>query len=80
MDMRRLPGDVEKNSIEYFEKLGIEVVIVGTKADKLGTNETRNTVKKWSVFFGRSPEMIPITSASKKNGRDQLLKLIGERL
>ncbi len=80
MDMRRLPGDVEKNSIEYFEKLGIEVVIVGTKADKLGTNETRNTIKKWSVFFGRSPEMIPITSASKKNGRDQLLKLIGERL
>lgn len=80
MDMRRLPGDVEKKSIEYFEKLGIEVVIVGTKADKLGSNETRNTVQKWSVFFGRSPEMIPITSASKKNGRDQLLKLIGERL
>ncbi|HNY18084.1 MAG TPA: ribosome biogenesis GTP-binding protein YihA/YsxC, partial [Treponemataceae bacterium] len=80
MDMRRLPGDVERDTVEYFEKLGVEVVLVGTKADKLGSNEIRNTVKKWSVFFNRSPELIPVTSASKKNGRDQLLKLIGERL
>ena len=80
MDMRRLPGDVEKNSVEYFEKLGIEVVIVGTKADKLSSNEMRNTLKKWSVFFNRSTELIPITSASKRTGRDHLLKMIGERI
>ena len=80
MDMRRLPGDVERDTVEYFEKLGVEVVLVGTKADKLSSNETRNTVKKWSVFFNRSPELIPVTSASKKTGRDLLLKMIGERL
>ncbi len=80
IDMRRLPGEVEKNSVEYFEKLGIEVVIVGTKADKLSSNEMRNTQKKWSVFFSRSAELIPIASASKRTGRDQLLKMIGERI
>lgn len=80
IDMRRLPGDVEKASIEYFESLGREVIIVGTKADKLGSNEVRNTLKKWSVLFNRSPELIPVTSASKKNGRDQLLKLVTARI
>lgn len=80
MDMRREPGTVEKESVEYFERLGTEVVIVGTKADKLSTNEIHNTVRKWSVFFNRAPELIPVTSASKKTGRDQLLKMIGERL
>jgi len=80
MDMRRLPGEVEKNTVEYFERLGIEVVLVGTKADKLGTNELHNTLKKWSVFFNRTTDLIPVTSASKRTGRDQLLKMIGTRL
>ncbi len=80
IDLRRLPGDVEKASVEWFESLGVEVVIVGTKADKLGSNEVRNVVKKWSAFFNRSADLIPVTSASKKNGRDTILRLIAERL
>jgi GTP-binding protein len=80
MDLRRVPGNVEQETIEYFERLNIEVIIVGTKADKLNANEIRKTVQEWSVFFHRSEDLIPVTSASKNTGRDVLLKLIGERL
>ncbi len=80
MDMRRLPGEVESSTVEYFEKLGREVVIVGTKADKLGTNDIFNVRKKWSAFFRRTPDLIIPTSADKRTGRDELLKLIAARL
>ncbi len=80
MDMRRVPDKVEQDTIEYFERLNVEVIIVGTKADKLSGNEIRLTVKEWSSLFNRAPELIPVTSASKNTGRDTLLKLIGERL
>jgi GTP-binding protein len=80
MDLRREQGDVEKESIEYFERLNVEVVVVGTKADKLGKNDIYNATRKWATMFNRTPDMIIATSASKNTGRDQLLKLITERL
>ena len=80
IDLRREPGPVEKESIQFFEKLNIEVVVVGTKADKLSKNMIRTTVRSWSSFFNRAEDMIPVTSATKKNGRDVLLSLISERL
>jgi GTP-binding protein len=80
IDMRRIPDKVEIETIEYFEGLNIEVVIVGTKADKLSGNEIRATIQEWSALFNRTPDLIPVTSASKNNGRDSLLKMIGERL
>lgn len=80
MDLRREPGDVEKESIEYFERLNVEVIVVGTKADKLGNNDIANARRKMATLFNRAPDMIIATSATKNTGRDQLLKLIGERL
>ena len=80
MDMRRIPGEAESNTVEYFEKLGIEVIIVGTKADKIGKNDIVNVRKKWGEFFRRTPDLIIPTSASKNTGRDELLKRITERL
>ena len=80
IDLRREPGDVEKESIEYFERLNIEVIIVGTKADKLGNNDISTARRKWAAMFNRAPELIVVTSASKNTGRDELLKLVGERL
>ena len=80
LDLRREPGQVEKESVEYFERLNIEVILVGTKADKLGNNDIANARRKWSAFFNRSPELIIMTSASKNKGRDELMKIVGERL
>lgn len=80
MDLRREPGQVEKETIEYFERLNIEVIIVGTKADKLSGNELRATVAVWAAMFNRASELILVTSSSKNTGRNELLKLIGDRL
>ena len=80
MDLRREPGQVEKETIEYFERLDIEVLIVATKADKLGRNEIAKTVTAWAALFNRAPELITVTSAEKNTGRDVILKLIDARL
>lgn len=80
MDMRRIPDTVERDTIEYFENLNIEVVIVGTKADKLRANEIRSTITEWSALFNRTSDLIPVTSASKRTGRDTLLKMINQRI
>ena len=80
IDLRRERGDVEKESIEYFERLNIEVIVVGTKVDKLGDNDIYNTKRKWAAMFNRPPELIIVSSASKNRGRDEMLKLVGERL
>jgi GTP-binding protein len=80
IDLRREPGDVEKESIEYFERLNVEVIIVGTKADKIGKNDIANARRKWGAFFNRSPELICISSSTKNTGREDLLRIISERL
>lgn len=80
MDMRRLPTQVEADTVAYFENLNIEVILVGTKADKLSSNELVQTKKKWAVFFNRSTDLLVVSSASKKTGRSELLKLIADRL
>jgi GTP-binding protein len=80
MDMRRECDAVERESIEYFERLNIEVIVVGTKADKLGKNDIASTVRQWSTRFNRAPELIAVTSALKNTGRDTLLTMISERL
>jgi len=80
MDMRREPGTVERESVAYFLERNIDVVIVGTKADKLGSNDRRATVRAWASFFSVEPDCIVPSSALKKQGRVQLLSLISSRL
>ncbi len=80
VDLRRESGEVEKASVEYFEKLGLEVIIVGTKADKLGKNEVLQVARRLAAFFGRPVESILVTSALKKTGRDLVLSRISAAL
>ncbi|HPO02281.1 ribosome biogenesis GTP-binding protein YihA/YsxC [Treponema zuelzerae] len=79
MDLRRVPGETEKNTIEYFERLGLEVVIVGTKADKLSNNEIAKSVRAIAAYCNRTPDMVPVSSADKKTGRDVILRMIEDR-
>ena len=80
MDMRRDPGQVERDSIAYFLERGIEVFLVGTKSDKLGSNEKTRTVRAWAEYFSVDPGIIVTSSSLKKQGRNQLLALISSRL
>ncbi|AIN93112.1 ribosome biogenesis GTP-binding protein YsxC [Treponema putidum] len=80
MDMRREPTETEKESIGFFHGLNIEVVIVGTKADKIGKNDQIKAKNEWSSFFNFDEEHIIISSAAKKTGRDNILSLIAKRI
>lgn len=80
MDMRREPTETEKESINFFHKLDIEVVIVGTKADKIGKNDQIKAKNAWTAFFNFDEELIIISSAAKKTGRDEILSLISKRI
>lgn len=80
MDMRREPTEVERGSVAYFLERNIETIIIGTKADKLGTNDRYKTVRLWAPFFSVPVDGIVPTSAQKKQGRHQLLRLISDRL
>ena len=80
MDMRREPTETEKESIGFFHGLNIEVVIVGTKADKIGKNDQIKAKNAWASFFNFDEELIIISSAAKKTGRDNILSLIAKRI
>ena len=80
MDMRREPTETEKESIDFFHGLNIEVVIVGTKADKIGKNDQIKAKNDWGYFFNFDEELIIISSAAKKTGRDNILSLIAKRI
>ena len=80
MDMRREPTETEKESIDFFHGLNIEIVIVGTKADKIGKNDQIKAKNDWGSFFNVDEEFIIISSATKKTGRDNILSLIVKRI
>ena len=80
IDLRREPGEVEKESIEYFERLNVEVIVVGTKADKIGKNDVVKARRSWASYFGADAESIIVTSAEKNTGRDEFLRAVSARL
>lgn len=80
MDMRRVPGEVERDSVAYFEGMGREVILVGTKADKIGKNDIANARRSWASYFGADSASIIITSAEKNTGRDDFLRAVSARL
>lgn len=80
MDSRRPPAQIEKDSVEYFSNLGIDVILVSTKSDKLNNSMRSSSKKNLSAFFDLAPEKIIFSSALKKTGRMELLKEIEIRL
>ncbi|MGP1594437.1 MAG: GTP-binding protein [Treponema sp.] len=80
IDIRRMPGDVEVQSIAFFRSHGIETLLVGTKIDKISKNEQVKQLNIWADFFECSKDSILLTSSSKKYGREKLLAHITQRL
>lgn len=76
MDIRREPGNTELATAEFFEKLGIETVIVATKSDKIGKNDLIKAKSALAKFFSFPSEKIIASSALKKTGRNEILKIM----
>lgn len=80
IDVRRMPGDVELQSIAFFRSHAIETIVVGTKTDKIGKNDQIKQLNAWASFFECSKDSILLTSSAKKSGREKLLTHIAQRL
>ncbi len=81
VDIRLEP---QKIDLEFIEWLGISSVpfaIVFTKADKLTPNKCRQAMEVYKKKLAETWEEMPpmfLTSAEKKNGRDDVLDYIDE--
>jgi len=78
MDIRRDVRENEEDTIAFFEKLGIKVVLVATKIDKIAKNEMIKKTKELEHSL-IGVKVIP-TSTLKGYGKDCLLSSIEEEL
>lgn len=79
IDIRHSPQQIDLDFMQWCGESGIPFSIVFTKADKLrGNAAVKNTEeyrKKMEEFWDELPPMY-ITSAEKKQGRDEILSFI----
>ncbi len=78
VDIRRVPGDFEKDIIEFLSQKEVPVAICLTKCDKLSKNQRPKNVKDIINALGIERDSIFITSASSGEGKKELLNLIEE--
>lgn len=71
MDIRRDFAAEEADLFEFLSSIDIPLVLVLTKADKVGGNERRETQKKFEKKFGQ--DGVLVVSNVKKTGFDQVM-------
>jgi len=78
IDIRRVPGDYEKDIIELFAKNRVPVVITLTKCDKLSKNQRQKNISDIQKSLGIDKNSIFLTSSETNEGKKELLMLIDE--
>jgi GTP-binding protein len=78
IDIRRTPGDFEKEILSFLTGREIPVAITITKADKLSKNQRVKKIREIEQALVISSDSIFITSASTGEGKQQILRLINE--
>jgi GTP-binding protein len=68
VDARRGPDDRDVAMIEYVAARPVEVLVVGTKADKLGASERGLWIKAIADELGLEHRRVLLTSARTKDG------------
>lgn len=75
VDLRHVGLPIDKTAYEWLMNSGVDVQIIGTKADKLGKNERRKNLAQVKNIFQTVNE--PIAYSSLKNeGHKELLGII----
>ncbi len=75
IDLRHPGLPIDIKAYEWLKGLGLPIQIIGTKADKLGTNEKSKNMKEITSVFSASKPPVAY-SALKHEGRDALLRII----
>lgn len=72
VDLRRDPGDDEKNLLAWFQQTGRPCLIVATKADKVGGSQRRSRVTAIAKALGVQPDDVVSFAALTREGRDSI--------
>lgn len=72
LDSRRLPSDLDVYMIDYLVNKGIPYVLVLTKSDKLSRAELNNNINDISKIIRHNKDLLIVTSASKKQGTNEI--------
>jgi GTP-binding protein len=78
IDIRRVPGDYERDIISLLTNNKVSVVITLTKCDKLSKNQRSKSIASIQKALDIDKDSIFLTSAETGEGKKELLGLIGE--
>ncbi len=72
IDLRHKPTEDDISMLEYFRYFNLNILVVGTKLDKLKSSEKQAVIKKRKLELGlKSREIfIPYTALKKENNDD----------
>ena len=78
LDCRHEPNNLDLEMLDYLAEKEIPAIIVLTKIDKLSRSEVNNQITKISKLVRYNRERIIPTSATKKQGTEEIGKLLDE--
>jgi len=81
VDVRHEPQKIDLEFMRFLGENGIPFCIIFTKADKLNHSKLNKNLQIYQTELLKTWEEMPrhfVTSATNKNGREELLKFIGE--
>lgn len=78
VDTKVGPTKDDKLMYEYLKYLNINVMVVGTKSDKVGSTQLVKHAKLISNTLNLAMDKIILTSSEKKNGFEKVLKAMEE--
>lgn len=80
LDSRRMPSELDVLMINYLVDKGIPYVLVLTKTDKLSKSELSENINNISKIIRHNKELFVITSASQRQGINEIANTIEKYL
>ena len=79
-DIRRDPSEDDMQMLEYLSYHIIPFTVIATKSDKLSRMKAKERVRKVAQGFGLGTDNVIAVSGTTGEGKEELLKKIGEFL
>ena len=80
LDIRRIPSDLDIQTVNLLADLEVPTALVLTKSDKVSGNERTNQLHKIARELGLDPDDLYLTSAEKGTGLTELWVMVREQL
>lgn len=80
MDVRRVPGDEDRQMLQWLRSYGIPTLVVVTKCDKVSKNERARQTALIARELGLAREEMAFFSALSREGKDEVWERIGALL